>query len=85
MHRQLVGQYSSTPFMNIWDGHNSSKKVVISGTQDRLDDKLYKITSMMSKLTAKGSSQSRLFKWKVYQGKRRGQSRNYYDQDRYPK
>ena len=37
---------------------------------------------MMSKLTAQGSSQNRPFKPKIYQGKRRGQTRNYYNQDR---
>ena len=64
-------------------GYNNGKKVVTFDTQDKLDDKLDKITSMMSKLTAQGSSQNRLFKPKIYQGKRRGQGRNYYDQDRY--
>ena len=42
-----MGQSTSTPFMYI-----SSKKVVTFDTQDRLDDKLEKITSMMSTLTA---------------------------------
>ena len=81
--RQHVGQSTSTTFMNIWDGYNKSKKVVTFDTQDRLDDKLDKITSMMSKLTAQGSSQNRQFKIKNYQCKRRGQSRNYYNKDRY--
>ena len=44
-----------------------------------LDDKLDKITSMMSKLTAQGNNQNWPFKPKMYQGKRRGQARNYYD------
>ena len=81
--KQLVGQSSSTPFMTLWDWYNSRKKVVTFDTQDRLDDNLDKITPMMSKLTAQGSSQNRSFKPKVYQGKRRGRSRNYYAQDRY--
>ena len=38
---------------------------------------------MMSKLTAQGSSQNRPLKLKIYQGKRRGQTINYYNQDRY--
>ena len=59
------------------------EKVVSFNTQDRLDDKLNKITSMMSKLTVQGSSLNRPFKPKIYQGKRRGQARNYYNQDRY--
>ena len=37
----------------------------------------------MGKLRAQGNSQNRSFKPKIYQGKRRGQARNYYDQDRY--
>ena len=37
-----------------------------------LDDKLDKMTSMMSKLTAQGSSQNRPFKPKINQSKRRG-------------
>ena len=46
--RQLAGQSSSTPFMNIRDRYNS-KKVVTFDTQDQLDDKIDKLTSMMSK------------------------------------
>ena len=37
----------------------------------------------MSKLTAQGSSQNIPFKPKIYQGKRRGQAINYYNQDGY--
>ena len=37
--RQLAGQLSLTPSMNIRDGYNS-KKVVTVDTQDRLDDKI---------------------------------------------
>ena len=81
--RQLVGQLSSMPFMNIQDGYNSSKKIDTVDTQDRLDNKVDKITSMMSKLTAEDSSQNRPFKPKIFLGKRRGQPRNYYDKDRY--
>ena len=40
---------------------------------------------MLSKLTAQGSNQNRPFKPKIYQGKRRGQTRNYYDQSKYQK
>ena len=42
--RQLAGQSSSTPFMDIRDGYNS-KKVAAFDTQVRLDNKLDKITS----------------------------------------
>ena len=74
--RQLAGQSSSTPFMNIGDGY-TSKKVVTFDIQDRLDDKTDKLTSMKSNLTAQGSNQNKLFKPKIYQGKMRGQTRNY--------
>ena len=49
--RQVAGQSSLTPFMNIRDGYNS-KKVVTFDIQDRLDDKIDKLTSTMSKITA---------------------------------
>ena len=66
LHRQLVGQSSSTPFMKIWEGYNSNKKTVSFDTQDRLDDKIDKPTSMMSKLSFQGSNQNRPFKPKIY-------------------
>ena len=47
--------------------------------QDRLDDKIDKLTLMMSKLTAQGNNQNRQFKPKIYQSK----WRNYYDQNNY--
>ena len=40
--------------MNISDGYHI-KKVVAFDMQDRLDDKVDKLTSMISKLTAKGN------------------------------
>ena len=33
-----MGESSSTPFMNIQDGYNSGKKIVLFDTEDRLDD-----------------------------------------------
>ena len=80
--RQLVGQPSLTPFMNIRGGYNS-ERVVTFNTKDRLDDKIDKLTSMISKLTAQGNNQNKQFKPKIYQGKRKGQTRNYNDQDNY--
>ena len=38
---------------------------------------------MISKLTAQGNNKKRPFKPMIYQGKRREQGRNYYNQDRY--
>ena len=57
--------------MNIGDGYNR-KNVVTFDTQDRLDDKIDKLTSLMSKLTAQGNNKNKQFKPKSYQGKRRG-------------
>ena len=68
--------------MNIRDGYNS-KKVVAFDTQDRLHDKIDTLMSMMSKLTAQGNNQNKQFKAKIYQGKRRGQTRSYYSQGNY--
>ena len=70
--RQLAGQSSSTPFMNIKDGYNSKK--VTFDMQDRLDDKIDKLTLILSKLTAQGKNQNKQFKPKIYQGKQRGKS-----------
>ena len=67
--------------MNIKDGYNSKK--VTFDKQDRLDDKIDKLTSVMSKLTAQGNNLNKQFKPKIYQGKWRGQSRNYYHHGKY--
>ena len=80
--RQFAGQSSSRPFMNIRDGYNS-KKVGPFDMQDRLDNKIDKPNSMMSKLRAQANNQNKQFKPKIYQGKRSGQTRNYYDQVNY--
>ena len=63
-HRQLAGQSSLTPFMSIKDWYISKK--VTFDTQDSLDDKIDKLTSMMSKLTAHDNSQNKQFKPKIY-------------------
>ena len=68
---QFAGQSSFIPFMNTWTGYNSIEKTISFDIQDRLDDKMDKLTSMMSKLSAQGSKQNRPFKPKIYQGKRR--------------
>ena len=57
--------------------------MVTFDVHNRLGDKLDKITPMMSKLTAQGSNQNGPFKPKIYQDKKRGQMRYYYDQGKY--
>ena len=38
---------------------------------------------MLSKVTTEGNNQSKPLKPKIYQGKKRGQTSNYYDQGNY--
>ena len=64
--RQLVVQSSSTPFMSLKDSNN---KMVTFNTQDRLEDKIDKLTVMISKLGARDSKVNRPFKPQVYQSK----------------
>ena len=57
MDRHLAGQSTLTSFMNIRDWYNS-KKVFTLNKQDRLDDKIDKLTSMMTKLAAQRNNQN---------------------------
>ena len=70
--RQLTGQTSTSPFMNIRDG--TDKRVSFS-TRDELGDKIDKLTVVMSKLAAKDNHERRPFKPQIYGS--RGQSRSY--------
>ena len=65
---QLAGQSPLTLFMNITDGYHS-KKVVTFDTQDRLDDKIDKLMSMISKLIAHSNNQNKHFKYKFFKVK----------------
>ena len=74
--RQLMGQNSLTPFMNIRDILN--KRVTFSMT-DGIEQKLDKLIVMMGKLVTEDEGQSKQFKPKVYQSNRgRGQNRGNY-------
>ena len=75
--RQLAGQTSTSPFMNIRDG--TDKRVLFSA-RDELGDQIYELTVVMSKLAANDNHERRPFKPQIY--KSRGQSR-YYDQRTY--
>ena len=77
--RQLAGQSSSMPFMNIKDRYMGKK--VTFDTQDSLDKKIGRLISMMSKLTAQDDDQTKQFKPKVYQSKRRGRMRDFYNKN----
>ena len=80
--RQLAGQSAFTPFMSIKDSYSNNKRVTID-TQDGLEEKIDRHTTMMSKLTAKDEGLKKQFKPKIFQGKRRGQNRNIYDRCNY--
>ena len=67
--------------MNIKDVYNS--KEVTFDLQNSLDDKIDKLTLMMSKLTALDNNQNKQFQPKIYQSRWRGKSSNYYDQNNY--
>ena len=70
--KQLTGQTSTSPFMNIREG---TDKRVSFNTKDELGDKIDKLTVVMSKLAVKDSHERRPFKPQVY--KSRGQNRSY--------
>ena len=66
--RQLAGQSSSMPFMNVRDVHNS-KKVVTFNMLDNLDDKIDKLTSLINKLKAQGNNQNKPFQLNLIKAK----------------
>ena len=70
--KQLTGQTSTSPFMNIRDG---TERKVSFNTRDELGDKIDKLTVVMSRLAAKDSYKKRPFKPQIY--KSRGQNRSY--------
>ena len=70
--KQLTGQTSTSPFMNVRDG---TERRVSFNTRDELEDKIDKLTVVMSRLAAKDSHEIRPFKPQIY--KSRGQNRSY--------
>ena len=70
--KQLTGQTSTSPFMNIRDG---TERKVSFNAKDELGDKIDKLTVMMSRLVAKDSYEKRPFKAHIC--KSRGQNRSY--------
>ena len=70
--RQLTGQTSTSPFMNIRDG---TDKRVSFNNRDELGDKIDKLTVMMSKLAVKDSHERKPFKVQIY--KSRGRTRSH--------
>ena len=70
--RQLTGQTSTSPFMSIREG---TDKRVSFHTRDELEDKIDKLTVVMSKLVATENHERMPFKPQIY--KSRGQNRSY--------
>ena len=71
--KQLAGQSSSTPFMNIRD---SQGKKVSFNMQDGLGQKIDKLMVMMDKLVTENNGCSKPFRPQVYQpGRGRNQNR----------
>ena len=70
--KQFTGQSSASPFMNIRDG---TERKVSFNTRDELEDKIDKLTVVMSRLAAKDNHKKRPFKPQIY--KSRGQNRSY--------
>ena len=76
--RQLLGQSTgSTPFMKVSDTHklSSSKTAVSFNMSERTDDKIDKLTSLVSKMNVKMDKCDAQLKPQTYQRKRRGQNR----------
>ena len=61
--------------MKVKDGYTNTKAVTFN-MQDRLDDKI-------DKLTAQGNKPDKQFKSKIYQGKKRGMMKHNYHQGNY--
>ena len=78
--RRLAGQSSSTPFMSIKDNYN---KRVTFDTWDGLEDKIDRLTVMLGQLTTRDNKTNRQCKPKIYQSKRRGQGKKFYDTHSY--
>ena len=75
--KQLTGQTSTSPFMNIRDG---TERKVSFNARDELGDKIDKLTVMMGRLAAKDSNEKRPFKPQIYKSRGsylQGQNRSY--------
>ena len=72
--KQLTGQTSTSPFISIKEGTN---KKVSFDTRDELGDKIDRLTVMLGILAAKDNCDKRPFKPQIFQGRGRGQNRNF--------
>ena len=80
--KQLTGQTSTSPFMNIRD---ETERKVSFNARDEIGDKIDKLTVMMSRLAVKDSNNKRPFTPQIHKSRcsyPQGQNRNY-DQRNY--
>ena len=85
--KQLTGQTSTSPFMNIRD---ETERKVLFNARDELGDEIDKLTAMMSRLVMKDSNDKRPFKPQIYKSRgshpqvqnRICNQRNYQNRDR---
>ena len=71
----MGGQSSSTPVMSIKDCYVG--KTVTFSTQDGLEEKIDRLVTMMSTLTVQDDEKDKQFKPKIFQSKRRGETRKF--------
>ena len=64
--KQLTGQTSTSPFMNIRD---ETEWKVLFNARDELGDKIDKLTAMMGRLATKDSNDKRPFKPQIYKSR----------------
>ena len=64
--KQLMGQTSTSPFMNIRD---ETEKKVLFNARDEFRDKIDKLTAMMGRLAMKDSNDKRPFKSQIYKSR----------------
>ena len=79
--RQLSGQSgASATFMKVSESHKpSNKKAVSLNTQERADNKIDRLTSLVNEMKVKIDKHDAQFKPQIYQRKRRGQNRCNYN------
>ena len=65
--RQLAGQLSSTPFMSIKDNYNDKR--ITFDMQDGLEEKIDRLTAVMSKLTANDGRTDKQFNPRYFTAK----------------
>ena len=69
---------ASTPFMKVSDSSKSSNKKTVSFDTSETNDKIDKLTSLVSKMKVQMDKCDIQYKQQMYQSRRRGQNRHDY-------